>query len=131
MSAVDDTAFETVEIGGIAYKVPQPVVKEIEVMRESDLRIIEDFHHEEGDTIIVTFPDGLSPEAVERLGEMAEKNFGDARIALVPESMGFHTQEKLAELLSVGADLADAIRSGDGAAGLDALTAWRKLTEGE
>jgi hypothetical protein len=131
MSAVDDTAFETVEIEGVAYKVPQAVVKEIDALRERDFELIRNFHANEDDTIVITFPDGLGPEAVERLGEIAQQQFGEGRIALVPESMGFHTQDKLTELLSVGADLAEAVRTGDGAAGLNALAAWRKLTGAE
>jgi hypothetical protein len=130
MNPVDDTAFETVEIEGVAYKVPQPVVKEIEVLRERDFELIRSFKANDDDTIIITFPDGLGPDAIERLGEMAQKQFGEGRIALVPESMGFHTQEKLAELLSVGADMAAALEdTSDIMAGYKAVKAWKELTE--
>lgn len=131
MKPVDDTSFEAVVIEGETYKVPQAVVHEIEALRERDFELIRNFAYNEDDTIVITFPDGLGPEAIERLGEVAQKQFGEGRIALVPESMGFHTQEKLTELLNVGADLADAVRTGDGTLGLAALTAWRTLTEGE
>lgn len=107
--------FEVVMIDDREYRVPQAVCDEIETLREKRCQLA---WTEVGpdDTIIITVPSAVSMEFQAAVGERAKEQFPEHRVAVLPEALGFHTEEGFGEALQMAMKVATAVleeREGD------------------
>lgn len=118
-----------VTIDGAQYMVPKRVADEIEHLKINLGDTLYLFIPEANDTIIVTLPDDAGRDLTESVLQVTAKQFPEARVCVLPESLGLHQQANFAELVEAGTDMADAIlgREMDLSKRTEAAKAWDRL----
>lgn len=105
--------YELVEIDGVPHRVPTAIAFEMAKLVEGIIGEIKNFRPEPGATIVITTPAQASHDFTEMVLHQASRQFEDYRVSVMPESLGLHTSDGLAQLLAHGTAMAEAIQEGD------------------
>lgn len=102
--------YEVVAIDGVEHKVPAPIARELESLVEGAIKEITSFEPKPGTTIVITTASRMSQDFTQMVMTQAADQFAEYRVSVMPEALGLHTQDGLAELIANGTAMAEALR---------------------
>lgn len=102
--------YEVVAIDGVEHKVPSAIAREMERLVEGAIKEITSFEPKPGTTIVITTASKMSADFTQMVMTQAADQFSEYRVSVMPESLGLHTQDGLAQLIAHGTSMAEAVR---------------------
>lgn len=129
----DPESQEVVEVGGLEWRVPEPVATELWQYRRGLVESLKEWAStvevKPTDTVLITVPDDAGPQMSQAIALAAKQQFPENRACILPVSLGLHTQDKFVELIECGAEMAEKMAS-DPVGALAAATKWKELVSG-